>query len=66
MANEFISVPNDDDFINLLNFKGYPPKIILFRTGNQSNSYIETILIKHKEKIHSFSRNSEIGLLEIL
>ena len=66
LANELIIVTNDDDFINLLNFKGYPPKLILLRTGNQSNLYIEMILIKHKEIIQSFSRNNEIGLLEIL
>ena len=60
-----IIVTNDDDFINLLNFKGYPQKIILLRTGYQSNNFIEVLLIKHKEDIKSFYYNSEIGLLEI-
>lgn len=64
-ANELIIVTNDDDFVNLLNFKGYPPKIVLLKTGNQSNQYIEKLLIKHKENIHSFYNNNEIGLLEI-
>jgi len=65
LANELIIVTNDDDFVNLLNFKGYPPKIILLKTGNQSNHYIEVILIKHKEDIRSFYKNNDIGLLEI-
>ena len=65
LANELIIVTNDDDFVNLLNFKGYPPKIILLKTGNQSNHYIEAILIKHKENISSFYNNNDIGLLEI-
>ena len=60
-----IGSTNDDDFVNLLNFKGYPPKIVLLRTGNQSNQYIEAILIKHKDNIHSFYDNNDIGLLEI-
>lgn len=64
-TNKLIIVTNDDDFVNLLNFKGYPPKIILLRTGNQSNQFIEAILIKHKENIHSFYANAYIGLLEI-
>ncbi|MEO9021992.1 MAG: DUF5615 family PIN-like protein [Ginsengibacter sp.] len=65
LANELTVVTNDDDFVNLLNFKGYPPKIILLKTGSQSNRYIEAILIKHNENIHSFYDNSDIGLLEI-
>ena len=65
LVNELIIVTNDDDFVNLLNFKGFPPKIILLKTGNQSNQYIEAILIKHKENIHSFYYNNDIGLLEI-
>ena len=65
LANTLTIVTNDDDFVDLLNFKGYPPKIILLKTGNQSNQYIEKLLIKHKENIYSFNNNNEIGLLEI-
>lgn len=65
LAKELIIVTNDDDYVNLLNFKGFPPKIILLKTGNQSNQFIENLLIKHKENIHSFYDNEEIGLLEI-
>ena len=65
LANKFVIVTNDDDFINLLNLKGYPPKIILLRTGNQSNLYIEKLLIKHKENIRSFFDDEGVGLLEI-
>lgn len=65
LANELIIVTNDDDFVNILNFKGYPPKVVLLRTGNQSNQYIESILVKHQENIRSFYNNREIGLLEI-
>ena len=65
LMNELIIVTNDEDFIDLLNLKGYPPKIILLKTGNQSNQYIEMLLIKHKENIGSFYNNDDIELLEI-
>ncbi|HEY5391100.1 MAG TPA: DUF5615 family PIN-like protein [Hanamia sp.] len=65
LTNQLIIVTNDEDFIDLLNLRGYPPKIILLKTGNQSNQYIEMLLIKHKENIRSFYNNNEIGLLEI-
>jgi len=29
----FIIVTNDDDFLNLTNMKGFPPKVVLLRTG---------------------------------
>ena len=65
LSNDLIIVTNDDDFINLLNFRGFPPKIILLKTGNQSNRFIEKLLIKHKENIFSFYDNKDNGLLEI-
>ena len=65
LSNQLIIVTNDDDFNNLLNFKGFPPKIILLKTGNQSNHYIEELLIKHKENIYTFKNDDAVGLLEI-
>jgi predicted nuclease of predicted toxin-antitoxin system len=34
-SNQFIMVTNDDDFLNLSNVNGFPPKVLLLRTGNQ-------------------------------
>jgi predicted nuclease of predicted toxin-antitoxin system len=65
LSNDLVIVTNDEDFIKMLNLKGFPPKIILLKTGNQSNQYIEMLLIKHKEEIHSFYNNKGDGLLEI-
>jgi predicted nuclease of predicted toxin-antitoxin system len=53
------------DANNLINIKGFPPKIVLLRTGNQSNNYIEQLLIKHKEDIAALYNSAEYGLLEI-
>ncbi|MEP6466336.1 MAG: DUF5615 family PIN-like protein [Parafilimonas sp.] len=65
LDNNCIIVTNDEDFLNLLNIKGFPPKIVLLKTGNQSNSYIETLLIKHKQEILSLYTSREYGVLEL-
>lgn len=56
---------NDEDFLNLINIKGYPPKVVLLKTGNQHNNYIEGIIIKHKNDILMLEQSEETGLLEI-
>ena len=65
LKNKLTIVTNDEDFIKLLDYKGYPPKIILLRTGNQSNSFIEMLLINHKQDLYSFFKDEDMGLLEI-
>ena len=41
LENNMVIVTNDEDFLNFVNLKGFPPKVVLLKTGNQSNSYIE-------------------------
>jgi len=65
LTNNCIILTNDEDFLNLVNIKGFPPKIILLKTGNQSNSYIEDIIIKHRNDIIDLVNSNEHGLLEI-
>jgi len=64
--NNLIIVTNDEDFLNFLNLKGFPPKINLLRLGNQANSYLSEILIKHKDDIQMLDASAEIGMLEII
>lgn len=66
LTNDLIIVTNDDDFLNLANTKGFPPKVVLLKTGNQSNAYLEQLLIKHKEEIVGLYRSTEYGFLEII
>lgn len=61
----FIIVTNDEDFLHFINVKGFPPKVVLLRTGNQSNDYIADLLIRHKADIQALSNTSDYGLLEI-
>ncbi len=38
LANNFCIVTNDEDFLHLLLQKGFPPEIILLKTGNKTTS----------------------------
>lgn len=64
--NQSIIVTNDDDFFNPLMQRGFPPKIVLLRVGNQSTKSIAEILIQHRTQIDSLYQNDEYGLLEIV
>jgi predicted nuclease of predicted toxin-antitoxin system len=63
--NNFSIVTQDTDFLNFLETGGYPPKLILLRTGNISRQEAETILIKAKPLIVELHQK-ELGLLEII
>jgi predicted nuclease of predicted toxin-antitoxin system len=63
--NEYTIVTNDEDFFLLSLYRGFPPKVILLKTGNQSTNYIAEILIKHQTEIFNFIQSEEYGLLEL-
>ena len=63
--NSYVIVIQDSDFLNFLETKGYPPKIILIKTGNINRKQMEIILLQAKQQILNFS-SDEYGLLEIL
>jgi predicted nuclease of predicted toxin-antitoxin system len=64
-SHNLIIVTNDDDFLNYVSVKGFPPKIVLLRTGNQSNEYLLSLLVRHKDAIAALHQSEEIGLLEL-
>ena len=64
--NNFLVVTNDEDFLHLSTIKGFPPKVLLLKMGNQSRQYIEQILIKTKAQISAFVASSEYGVLELV
>jgi len=64
--HNFIIITQDCDFINFIEVKGYPPKIILIKTGNINRKQMEEILIQAKQPIFELSDSEEYGLLEIL
>ena len=64
-TNDYVIVTNDEDFLNFSIQKGYPPKVILLRMGNQSTKNIASILLKHKADIENITSDPHNGVLEI-
>jgi predicted nuclease of predicted toxin-antitoxin system len=64
--NDLIIVTNDEDFIDLVNLKGFPPKVVLLKVGNQSRLFIMNLLILRKNEIQALYDSKEHGLLEIV
>ena len=60
-----VIITNDDDFYHFSNLYGFPPKVVLLRTGNQSTASLAEILIKHNDDIQQLFNDKETGLLEI-
>ena len=63
--NEFIIITKDNDFVDLLEVKGYPPKIVLVKTGNNSSRALVQLIINSKKSIQELDENN-YGLLELI
>jgi predicted nuclease of predicted toxin-antitoxin system len=63
--NGFIIITKDNDFLDFLDIYGFPPKVVLLRTGNNSSKELEELLINAKQMIEDLE-NSNLGLLEII
>lgn len=63
--NNFIIITNDEDFVRILELNGFPPKIVLLRTGNQTTKNLSILLHNHKNEIENLYHSKEYGLLEI-
>lgn len=49
-----------------MNVKGFPPKVVLLRTGNQNRLFISNLLIMHKPNIELLNSSPETGLPELV
>jgi len=65
LENGYIIITKDNDFVDLLEVHGFPPKIVLLKTGNNSSRVLEYLLINAKQMIEDLERNN-YGLLEII
>jgi len=65
LENGYIIITKDNDFLNLMELKGFPPKIVLLRTGNNSSNALFELLKNIKPMIEDLEKN-EYGLLEIV
>ncbi len=61
----YIIVTNDEDYLNLLNLLGFPPKVVLLKTGNQRTDYLKELLLKNLSSISELELSGDIALLEI-
>ena len=59
----FLIVTKDEDFADLNERLGFPPKVILIKRGNCPTKTIEAILRSNRETILELKNNPEIGLL---
>ena len=65
LNENLIIVTNDEDFLNMSNLYGFPPKVILIKTGNMRTAYLVDLIVKHYSAINEFANTADIGLLEI-
>jgi predicted nuclease of predicted toxin-antitoxin system len=65
-ANDAMIVTNDEDYYYFSLQKGFPPKIILLRTGNQSTKNLKEMLIRYQNQIQALHESAQHGLLEIV
>jgi len=63
--NGYIIITKDSDFVDLIEIKGFPPKVVLLKTGNNSSQALIELLINAKQMIEDLEK-SDIGLLEII
>lgn len=61
----FVIVTNDDDFLRLSTYKGFPPKVVLLRTGNQSTDFLHELLASKKVSIERLVEREDIGIVEL-
>jgi predicted nuclease of predicted toxin-antitoxin system len=65
LKNGYIIITKDNDFVDLLELRGFPPKIVLLKTGNNSSKDIVELLLKMKPLIENLEKDN-YGLLEII
>jgi predicted nuclease of predicted toxin-antitoxin system len=63
--NGYTIITKDNDFVDLLEVEGFPPKVVLLKTGNNSSKALAELLINTKPMIEDLE-NSNYGLLEIV
>ena len=64
LDNDFIIVTHDEDFYHLMDIHGFPPKVVLLRTGNCNRKNIFSLLVNAKRMIEDLYWKN-YGLLEL-
>lgn len=61
----YILVTKDDDFRDLAEVLGTPPRIILLRSGNSDKAAVLRILREQRERIEALLTDEEVGWVEV-
>lgn len=64
--NDALIVTNDEDYYYFSLQKGFPPKVVLLRMGNQSTQNVLNVLTRNRDKIRMIYESPDYGLIEIL
>lgn len=64
-SSDFVVTSKDSDYSDLSNRLGYPPKLVLIRTGNTSNEAVEALLRDNYDEITAFEQDPARGVLEL-
>ena len=59
-----IIITSDKDFYRLAGVFGFPPTVVMLRTGNQSTQFIAQLLIQRATTIAELEASGELGVLE--
>jgi predicted nuclease of predicted toxin-antitoxin system len=65
LKNGYIIITKDTDFVDLMEIKGFPPKVVLLRTGNNSSQALMELIMNSKSMIEDLEENN-FGILEII
>lgn len=63
LNKNYTIVTKDEDFANLQEEFGSPPKVVLIKRGNSPTKIIETILRNSEKQINQLLEDEELGLL---
>jgi predicted nuclease of predicted toxin-antitoxin system len=64
--HDFIILTQDEDYLDLSQLRGHPPKVILLRGGNIKTNDVENLLRQEYSKIEFFiSPEYDYGCIEI-
>lgn len=64
-TNGYVVVTNDEDFYRFAGVLGFPPKVVMLRTGNQSTRFMAALLAHHLNDIGQLNSSVENGVLEL-
>ena len=64
-ANDYHILTFDEDFTEIQNLFGFPPKIVWLRFGNSSTAEIASRLSSLETEIILFLKDSDLGVFEI-